>query len=68
MMQCVASNHGFQVMTHRFGAHSLASLAIAMLFVAVGNRDSTAAGPLLAGVAKVDITKREAGPISKIAI
>jgi len=63
-MQCVASNHGFQVMTHRFGAHSLASLAIAMLFVAVGNRDSTAAGPLLAGVAKVDITKREAGPVN----
>ncbi|MFN9986670.1 MAG: hypothetical protein ACK52S_14060, partial [Pirellula sp.] len=51
-------------MTHRFGAHSLASLAIAMLFVAVGNRDSTAAGPLLAGVAKVDITKREAGPVN----
>lgn len=63
-MKCDSSNNRPRTASHRGKVSSFIPIGLAILWVSSANVASIAAGPLFAGVAKVDITKREAGPVN----
>ena len=63
-MQCQTSRDYAMQPAIRSGSNTMYSLGFAIVFVAISSINGIAAGPLVAGIAKVDITKREAGPVN----
>jgi len=63
-MHCLTSSNCPVLCSLRWKTAKLFSIGLAILFGAVNGIHSIAAGPLVAGVAKIDITKRDAGPVN----